>query len=194
MAGTNISVTLDFRADNTIKHISWTMMQRYPRKSGEDVYGNAQLEVHSPEITIEWLRDADLSAGMEKLAIRQIILLIEAKTTIRMFDGIDKTSKGYKHVADHERKHVKLYKRALTRSVRQIRRALNREKFPTLKKPIELAPRDAEAFVRRWNMILRTIQQDELKRATDGALAFSEKIHTSMESKRTGKLCAQYKP
>lgn len=194
MAGTNITLTLDFRADTSIKHISWTMMQRYPRKSGEVVFGNAQLEVDSPELSIEWQREANLEAGVEKLAIKQITMFVDARTTIRMFNGIDKKSKCYKHVADHERKHVTLFKRSLTRSVRKIRRMLEREQYPTLKKPRDIEAREADAFVRRWKDRLVTLQHDEMNRATDGARAFSEKIHTNMESKRTSKFCLEFAP
>ncbi|MFL4471003.1 hypothetical protein ACERZ8_14345 [Tateyamaria armeniaca] len=194
MAGTNVVVTLDFRADNSLKPESWSTMQRFKRDPSDVVFGNAQLEVNAPMIDIDWLNEANLETGMVKLAIRQLSVRIEAKTTMRVFRGVDKTSKCYKHLVVHENKHVKLFKRALTRSVRQYRRALDREKYPDLKKSIELEAREADAFVRRWKMRLETMHLDEMKRMTDGARAFSEKIHTKMEKRRTGSLCLEYQP
>jgi hypothetical protein len=195
MAGrTKISVSVIF-IESRPKPAPWAELQKEAKKPGDLIFGSARLAIHGPSLGMEWDTHENEATGKVTVAVKSLTIVLECTTDIRIFSGVKKGSKCMKHLLAHEAKHIKLFKKSIQRSERRIESAFKSSKYPDMKKPHELdSVAAAHAHVTRWIGLLHDLHREQMDKAKKDADKLSDKIHTSLEGRRTSKLCLEFEP
>jgi hypothetical protein len=194
MAGkTNFDVTMTLSSKVPVTYVDSGTIQKQPNATkGTKTLGVTLPSVAIPMPTLEWQETPDKAKGMVTLAITKVSVAVSLTAKVMIDQAIDKSSDCYKHVYEHEKRHLLAYKNGATGHTDEIRRAVADATAPQVKTPVKVAAKDVNSFKEKAVKRIVEALDKEVIEAMNAIKAESLAIHTAEERKKTNTICAAY--
>jgi hypothetical protein len=145
-----------------------------------------------PMPTLEWQEKPDKAKGMVELAITKVSVAVSLTAKVMIDQAIDKASDCYKHVYEHEKRHLLAYKNGAANHTDAIKRAVTDATAPQLKAPVKVAAKDVKSFKDRAEKRIVDALDKAVLEAMKEIKTDSLAIHTAEERQKTNTICAAY--
>ncbi len=190
---TTFSIKVSFENEVVLSHVASSKLKN--EKGGQETkktLGTTKPSVSVTQPVLHWDETTDPIAKKVTLAIKEVTSEIVYSARIWIDAAIDKKCDCYKHVLDHEKQHVKIWKDGARNYAEFIIKAVADATSPQMDMPEEIGLSEAAAFraaaFQRINVAVNEAAQNCGKKIS----AESKKIHTAAELKKTNSLCADY--
>src|SRR5690606_1099171 len=110
------------------------------------VLGTTLPSVAIPPLTVTWDETPDKAKKTVTLAVAKVSVVVSISARVLIDKAIDRKTPCYKHVWEHEKKHLDAYKRGASGHAADLRRAVADATVPQRRKPLEVPEKDARAF------------------------------------------------
>jgi hypothetical protein len=190
---TTFSIKVSFENEVVLSHVASSKLQNEQGgQATKKTLGVTKPRVSVTRTVLHWDETTDPIANKLTLAIKEVTAEVVYSARIWIDDAIDKKCDCYKHVLDHEKQHVKIWKDGAKKYAEFIIQAVADVTSPQMDMPEEIelskAPAFRDAAFQRIDAAVNEAAQNCGKKIS----AESKKIHTSAELKKTNSLCADY--
>lgn len=194
MAGkTEFDVTMALADKVALTHVDSATIQKQKNVGhGRKTLGVTFPSVAIPVPTVEWQQTADQTKAMCTLAITKVSVAVAVTAKVMIDQAIDKTSACYKHVYEHEKRHLKAYKDGASSHAVAVRRAVTDATAPQLKAPVKVAVKDVAKFKDKAEARIVAALDSAVVEAMKEIKVDSLSIHTPAELQTTNGICAAY--
>ncbi len=191
---TKISIDVSFDKKVKLSHVASGKLQ----KEKDGLKTTKTLGVTKPSAAVEspvlhWDEVTDPINKTKTLAIKEVSAKVVYSTRVWIDKAIGKKHDCYKHVFEHEKRHVKVWQAGVKKYAKDIIKAVDAVTTPKLGKPVEVKDKAAakvreEAFKRIDKALADAVQKYGKKIGDES----KKKIDTSSERKKTNAICADY--
>ena len=187
----NVSVAFDKKV--SLSHVASSRLQK--EKGGQKTkrtLGVTKKHAERGVPLLHWDEETDPIAKTVRLALKEVSIAYVIKANIWLDKAVDKKSPCYKHIMNHEMRHVKIWQNGIKKYTKDMIKLVEDATEPKMSTPIVVKLSKAKA--------LRAASYNKINAAMIEAFDIygkkisedSRKIHTPAELKKTNEMCQMY--